>query len=115
MLVEIELLPWGLPHGVPSMPMNLKEVVIYPDLVFTILEVNTLTLHNLHYVVLALCKAARPAQIKEKSKFWCCNKALRLLSLWGKLIGVLDQDKIESNTINFRMYRSKKLFYEFYI
>jgi hypothetical protein len=30
------------------------------------LEVNSLTLHNLHYIVLALCKAARPAQIKEK-------------------------------------------------
>ena len=66
MLVEIELLPWGWPHGVPSMPKNLKKVQIYPNLVITLLEVNSLTLHNLHYIVLALCKAARPAQIKEK-------------------------------------------------
>jgi hypothetical protein len=27
---------------------------------------NSLTLQNLHYNVLALCKVARPAQIKEK-------------------------------------------------
>ena len=68
MLVEIELLPQGLPHGVQSMPKNLKKVQIYPNLVITLLEVNSLTLHNLHYVVLALCRAARPAQIKEKIK-----------------------------------------------
>ena len=68
MLVEIELLPRGWPHGVPSMPKNLKKVQIYPNLVITLLEVNSLTLHNLHYIVLALCKAARPAQIKEKIK-----------------------------------------------
>ena len=36
------------------------------SLIITLLEVNSLTLHNLHYNVLALCKAARPAQIKEK-------------------------------------------------
>ena len=48
------------------MPKNLKNVQIYPNLVITFLEVNSLTLHNLHYIVLALCKAARPAQIKEK-------------------------------------------------
>ena len=35
-------------------------------LVIKLLEVNSLTLHNFHYIVLALCKAARPAQIKEK-------------------------------------------------
>ena len=51
---------------VPSMPKNLKKVQIYPNLVITLLEVNSLTLHNLHYIVLDLCKAARPAQIKEK-------------------------------------------------
>ena len=33
---------------------------------YTLMEVNSLTLHNLHYIVLALSKAARPAQIKEK-------------------------------------------------
>ena len=49
-----------------SMPKNLKKVQIYPNPVITLLEVNNLTLHNLHYNVLALCKAARPAQIKEK-------------------------------------------------
>ena len=68
MLVEIKLLPWGWPNGVPSMPKNLKKVQIYPNLVITLLEVNSLTLHNLHYIVLALCKAAWPAQIKEKIK-----------------------------------------------
>jgi hypothetical protein len=35
-------------------------------LVIKLLEVNSITLHNPHYIVLALCKAARPAQIKEK-------------------------------------------------
>ena len=61
MLVEIELLP-----RVPSMPKNLKKVLNYPNSVITLLEVNSLTLHNLHYILLALWKAARPAQIKEK-------------------------------------------------
>ena len=73
MLVEIELLPRGWPNGVPSMPKNLKKVQIYPNLVITLLEVNSLTLHNLHYIVLALCKAARPAQIKEN---------IEILVLW---------------------------------
>ena len=63
MLVEIEL-----PHGIPSMPKNLKKVQIYPNPVITLLEVNSLTLHNLHHNVLALCKAARTPQIKEKIK-----------------------------------------------
>ena len=53
-------------HGVPSMQKNLKKVQIYPNLVITRLEVNSLTLHNLYHNVLALSKAARPAQIKEK-------------------------------------------------
>ena len=66
MLVEIELLPQSCPHGVPSMSKNLKKVQIYPNLVIILLEVNSLTLHYLHYIVLALCKAARPAQTKEK-------------------------------------------------
>ena len=66
MLVEIELLPWGWSHGVPSMPNNLKKVQIYSNPVITLLEVNSSTLHILHYIVLALCKAARPAQIKEE-------------------------------------------------
>ena len=65
-LVEIELMPQGWPHGVPSMPKNLKKVQICHNLFITLLEVNSLTLHNLHYIVLALYKAARPAQIKEK-------------------------------------------------
>jgi hypothetical protein len=50
------------------MPKNLKKVQIYPNLVITLLEVNSLTLQNLHYIVLALCKATRPAQMKEKIK-----------------------------------------------
>ena len=74
MLVEIELLPRGWPHGVPSMPKNLKKVQIYPNPVITLLEVNSLTLHNLHYNVLVLCKAARPAKIKEKIKRTCGKK-----------------------------------------
>ena len=48
------------------MPKNLKKVQIYPNPFITLLEVNSLTLHNLRYNVLDLCKAARPAQIKEK-------------------------------------------------
>ena len=51
---------------VPSMPKNLKKVQTYPNPVITRLKVNSLTLHNLHYIMHALCKAARPAQIKEK-------------------------------------------------
>ena len=66
MVVEIELLPQGLPNGVLSMPKILKKVQIYPNSVITLLKVNNSTLHNLNYIVLALCKAARPAQIKEK-------------------------------------------------
>ena len=50
------------------MPKNLKKVQIYSNLVITLLEVNSLTLHNLQYIMLALCKAARLAQIKEKIK-----------------------------------------------
>ena len=50
------------------MPKNPKKVKIYPNPVITLLEVNSLTLHNLHYIMLALCKAARPAQMKEKIK-----------------------------------------------
>jgi hypothetical protein len=92
MLVEIELLPRGWPHGLPSMPKNLKKVQIYPNLVITLLEVNSLTLHNLHYIMLALCKAARPAQIKEKIEILCStiyqlgsNCLLRLACLWNKM------------------------------
>ena len=44
------------------MPKNLEKVRIYPNLGITLLEVNSLTLHNLHYILVA----ARPAQIKEK-------------------------------------------------
>ena len=51
MLVEIELLPWGRPHGVPSMPKNLKKVQIYPKLVITLLDMNRLTLLNLNIKV----------------------------------------------------------------
>ena len=35
-----------------------------PDII--LLQVNSLTLNNLHYIVLALCKAAKTAQVKEK-------------------------------------------------
>ena len=59
------------------MPKNLENVQIYPEpakwatfygpnQVMILMQVNSLTLNNLHYIVLALCKAARPAQIKEK-------------------------------------------------
>jgi hypothetical protein len=59
------------------MPKNLEKVQIYPkpvkwaalfraNLVITLLQVNSLTLNNLHYIVLALCKAAKTAQVKEK-------------------------------------------------
>ena len=41
-------------------------MLVENNLVITLLEVNSLTLHNLHYIVLALCKAARSAQIKGK-------------------------------------------------
>ena len=52
--------PGVTPRG-PSMPKNLKKVQIYLNPVITLLEVNSLTFHNLY-----LCKAARSAQIKEK-------------------------------------------------
>ena len=64
------------------MPKNLKKVQIYPNLVITLLEVNSLTLRNLHYIVLALCKAARPAQMKEKIKILVLEQgSLSLISL----------------------------------
>ena len=59
MLVEIELLSRGWPHGVPWMPKNLKKVHIYPNLVITPLEVNSLTLHNLHYRTRAIISCSR--------------------------------------------------------
>ena len=34
--------------------------------VIILLQVKNLTLNNLHYTVLALCKAAKTAQVKEK-------------------------------------------------
>ena len=70
MLVEIELLP-----------KNLKKVQIYPNLVITLLEVNSLTLHNLHYIKLALCKAARPAQKRENQNFGAVTRLLVSYSL----------------------------------
>ncbi len=77
MPLEIELLPSGWSHGVPSMTMNLKKVQNYPqpvkwatlfraNPVIILLQVSSLTLNNLHYIVLALCKAAKTAQVKEK-------------------------------------------------
>ena len=68
MLVEIELLPQGDQTGSQICQRTFKKVQIYPNLLITLLEVKSLTLHNLHYIVFALCKAARPAQIKEKIK-----------------------------------------------
>jgi hypothetical protein len=50
--------------------------------------------------VLALCKAARPAPPKKrKSKFWCCNKALRLLSLWLQHIKIFKWSYLRLLTI----------------
>ena len=73
MPLEIELLTRGLPKGVPSMPKNLEKVQIYPRplkwatlFMENPLQINSLTLTNLHYIVLALWKTARPAQVKEK-------------------------------------------------
>jgi hypothetical protein len=79
MTLEIELLPSGLPHGLPSMPKTLVKVQIYPkpvkcatlfraNTVITLLQVNSLTLNNLHYILLDLWRAARSAQVKEKIK-----------------------------------------------
>jgi hypothetical protein len=34
--------------------------------VIILLQVNSSTLNNLHYIVLALCKAAKTAKVKEK-------------------------------------------------
>jgi hypothetical protein len=34
--------------------------------VIILLQVNSLTLNNLHYILLGLWKAAKPAQVKEK-------------------------------------------------
>jgi hypothetical protein len=59
------------------MPKNLEKVQIYPkpvkwatlfraNPVIILLQVNSLTLTNHHYIVLALCKAAKTAQVKEK-------------------------------------------------
>jgi hypothetical protein len=61
------------------MPKNLKKVQIYPkpvkwatlfraNPIIILLQVDNLTLNNLHYIVLALWKAARSAQVKEKIK-----------------------------------------------
>jgi hypothetical protein len=61
------------------MPKNLEKVQINPkpvkmatflraNPVIILLQVNSLTLNNLHYIVLALSKAAKTAQVKEKIK-----------------------------------------------
>ena len=79
MPLEIELLPRGWPHRVPSMPKNLEKVQIYPKPVkwatlfranpfIILLQVNSLILNNLHYIVLALWKTARSAKVKNKIK-----------------------------------------------
>ena len=59
--------PGVTPQG-PKYAQEPKKVQIYPNPVITILEINSLTFHNLHHIVLALCKVARPAQIKERIK-----------------------------------------------
>ena len=51
-----------------SMPKNLKKVQIYPNQVITLLEVNSLTLHNLHYIVLALCKSSQTSPNKKENR-----------------------------------------------
>jgi hypothetical protein len=59
------------------MPKNLDKVQIYlkpvkwatlfrANPVIILLQVNSLTWNNLHYIVLAFCKAAKTAQVKEK-------------------------------------------------
>ena len=50
------------------MPKNLKKVQIYPNPDITPLDVNSSTLHNLDYIVLVLCKAARPAPKKRENR-----------------------------------------------
>ena len=67
MLVQLSYCPRGDPTGSQACQRTLKRFNSTPTyLVITLLEVNSLTLHNLHHIVLALWKAARPAQIKEK-------------------------------------------------
>ena len=78
MPLEIKLLSPGWSHGVPSMPRNLEKVQNYPqpvkwatlfraNPVIILLQVSSLTLNNLHYILSEFKKAARPAQVKEKS------------------------------------------------
>ena len=80
-----------MPHGVPSMPKNLGKIQFYPkpvkwttlfraNPVIILLQVNSLTLNNLHYIVLDLwkdCQTTSPS--KRKSEFWYCKKDLRLV------------------------------------
>ena len=69
------------------MPKNFEKDQIYPkplkwatlfrtNPVIILLQVNSLTLNNLHYLVLDLWKAARPAQVKEKIRIKYCKKDL---------------------------------------
>ena len=62
MPLKIELPPPGWSHRVPSMPMNLEKVQNYPQLVkwatlfranpvIILLQVRSLTLNNLHYIL----------------------------------------------------------------
>ena len=75
------------------MPRNLEKVHNYPqpvkwatlfraNPVILLLQISSLTLNNLHYILSDLWKAARSAQVEEKSKFLYGIKCLCLLCLW---------------------------------
>ena len=77
--LETELQPQGGSKGIPCIPWNLEKVQNYPksvkratlfraNPVILLLQVSSLTLNNLHYILSELKKAARPAQVKEKIK-----------------------------------------------
>ena len=81
MPLETQPQPLGLPHWVPSMPNNLEKVHNYhqpvkratlfrSNLFILLLQVPSLILNNLHYIVSDLWKAARPAQIIEKKRYF---------------------------------------------
>ena len=67
---------------------------------------GSLTLHNLYYIVLALCKAARPAQIKEIGDEEPGYSTKRACSTWPQLVqwmGIsgFPRGRIKSKTIFF--------------
>jgi hypothetical protein len=67
MPLEIDVPPRGWSQGVPSMPSQWSGPLFSSQThVILLLQVSSLTLNNLHYIVSDLWKAARPAQVTEK-------------------------------------------------